>query len=52
MTLLEESLLEGTGDGGLSGGGETGEPDGESLLSHKPRPLLRTHVTLVKRDVR
>lgn len=29
---VQQVLLEGGGDGGLSGGGQTGEPDGEALL--------------------
>jgi len=32
QTLLQEVLLESDGDGGLSGGGQTGEPEGETLL--------------------
>lgn len=29
---VEQVLLEGGGDGGLAGGGEAGEPEGEALL--------------------
>jgi len=32
QALLQEVLLESDGDGGLSGGGETSEPEGETLL--------------------
>jgi len=32
QTLLQEVLLEGDGDSRLSGGRETGEPEGETLL--------------------
>lgn len=39
-TKVEEVLLKGNGNGGLSRGGETGEPDGGTLLLAKIGALL------------
>jgi hypothetical protein len=49
-TKVEEVLLKGNGNGGLSRGGETGEPDGGTLLLAKIGALL-TGETGVPGDV-